>query len=332
MTRRLLGPRRLPIDPGGSGSLPATQPVQTRKPLGTLLRYGPGSKWLPSDWPTMPRRPGLRWTWQSHRWSPIRGRPTVRSTVEEFALNAAPEEQSKLLDLQALDSTLDQLAHRRDHLPEVVELAGIAVEQGAVRDRLVAATTRASDIKREQDKLEADIDQVRQRMGRDQRRLDEGTVSSAKELESLQHEVESLQRRQRALEDVELEVMEQLEEVDAELTELQSEQERLTNAATDAEQRRETTLSEIAKDEALARQKRDFLVVEIGAELLALYDKLRNQYGGIAAVAIRHRRCEGCRLEMTPTDVARLRGAEPDAVMRCEECRRIQVRIAESGL
>ena len=238
----------------------------------------------------------------------------------------------KLLDLQVLDSKLDQLAHRRDHLPEVVELEQVAAEQAAIRDRLVGATTLASDIKREQDKLEADIDQVRQRMGRDQQRLDQGTVSSAKELESLQHEIESLHRRQGSLEDVELEVMERLEEVDTELTKLQSEQERLTTAGADAERRREAALSEIAKDEAFARQQRDFLVVGIGSELLALYDKLRNQYGGVAAVAIKNRRCDGCRLEMTPTDVARLRAAEPDAVVRCEECRRIQVRIAESGL
>jgi predicted nucleic acid-binding Zn-ribbon protein len=269
---------------------------------------------------------------QSHRWSPTLGPTTARSTVEELPLNAPPQEQQKLLDLQALDSTLDQLAHRRQHLPENAELTDLAAQKAQVRDRLVAATTRASDIKREQDKLEADIDQVRQRMGRDQQRLDAGTVSSAKELESLQHEIESLHRRQNALEDVELEVMEQLEEVDTEVTQLQAEQVRLDEATADAERRRDTALTDIARDEAFARQQRDLVVVDIGAELLGLYDKLRAQYGGIGAVPIKHRRCEGCRLEMTPTDLARLRGAAEDAVLRCEECRRIQVRTAESGL
>ncbi|HVQ88684.1 MAG TPA: hypothetical protein VMT88_10940 [Actinomycetes bacterium] len=240
--------------------------------------------------------------------------------------------QLKLLDLQVVDSTLDQLAHRKANLPEVIELQKFAVEQSTIRDAVVSATTRASDIKREQDKLEQDIDQVRQRMERDQQRLEAGTVSSAKELESLQHEVESLRKRQRDLEDVELEVMERLEEIDNELTKLQADDDRLSAATADTEQKRLAALDGIAKDEESARQQRSVLAPQIDAELLALYDKLRNQYGGVAVVAIKHRRCDGCRLDMNATDVGRIREAPEDAVLRCEECRRIQVRTAESGL
>ncbi len=249
-----------------------------------------------------------------------------------MTLNAAPETQLKLLDLQAVDSKLDQLAHRKANLPEVAELEKLAAEQASVRDRVVAATTRASDVKREQDKLELDIDQVRQRMARDQERLDTGTVSSAKELESLQHEVESLRRRQNALEDVELGVMERLEEIVNELTTLQADVERITEGTMAAEQRRLDALESIAKDEETATQQRSSLVPEIDAELLALYDKLRKQYGGIAVVSIKQRRCDGCRLEMNPTDLGRIRDAADDAILRCEECRRIQVRTDESGL
>ncbi|MEO8330745.1 MAG: C4-type zinc ribbon domain-containing protein [Candidatus Nanopelagicales bacterium] len=240
--------------------------------------------------------------------------------------------QLKLLDLQAVDSTLDHLAHRKANLPEVAELQKFAAEQSAIRDQVVSATTRASDVKREQDKLEKDIEQVRQRMDRDQQRLDQGTVSSAKELESLQHEVESLRRRQRDLEDVELEVMERLEQIDNELTKLQADEDRLSAATADTEQRRLAALDTISADEATASQERSLLAPEIHTELLALYEKLRGQYGGVSVVAIKHRRCDGCRLEMNATDIARLREAPDDAVIRCEECRRIQVRIAESGL
>lgn len=227
---------------------------------------------------------------------------------------------------------MDQLGYRREHLPEIAELAQLASDQRTVADRLVGVRTRASDVKREQDKLESDIDQVRQRMSRDQQRLDTGTVSSAKELESLQHEIESLHRRQNALEDVELDVMEQLEEIDTELVSLQVEETRLVAAVEAAEQHRDATMTEIARDEAFARQQRDLLVGGIGPELLALYDKLRRQHEGVGAVAIKQRRCDGCRLEMTPTDLGRIRAADDDLVLRCEECRRIQVRTIDSGL
>lgn len=196
----------------------------------------------------------------------------------------------------------------------------------------MAAQTEVGDITREQDKLEADIDQVRQRMSRDQQRLDTGAVSSAKELESLQHEIESLARRQRDLEDVELEVMERLEETEGRVSALSVEQQRLADETAQTERRRVEALSGLEKDAEYAGQQRAVVVPEVSAELLALYEKLRDQLDGVAAVAITRRRCGGCQLELNQTDIERLRSAADDDIVRCEECRRIQVRTAESGL
>ena len=196
----------------------------------------------------------------------------------------------------------------------------------------MAAQTEVGDITREQDKLEADIDQVRQRMSRDQQRLDTGAVSSAKELESLQHEIESLARRQRDLEDVELEVMERLEETEGRVSALSVEQQRLADETEQTERRRVEALSGLEKDAEYAGQQRAVVVPEVSAELLALYEKLRDQLDGVAAVAITRRRCGGCQLELNQTDIERLRSAADDDIVRCEECRRIQVRTAESGL
>lgn len=228
--------------------------------------------------------------------------------------------------------SLARLEHRRRNLPEIGELSGLAQQQQKVRNDLVAAQTEVGDIAREQDKLEADIDQVRQRMSRDQQRLDAGSVSSAKELESLQHEIGSLAKRQRDLEDVELEVMERLEETQGKATTLASEQERLASAVDDTERRRLEALAAIDKDAEYAQQQRAVVEPQISGELLALYDKLRAQLDGLAVVAIMQRRCGGCQLELTATDVGRVRAADEDEILRCEECRRIQVRTAESGL
>ena len=240
--------------------------------------------------------------------------------------------QLRLLELQAIDSQLDQLDHREKNLPEVAELKEIDESQASLRDQMVVASTNASDVKREQDKLEKDIEQVRQRMARDQQRLDAGTVSSAKELESLQHEIESLARRQRDLEDVELEVMESLEQIENQLNTLQTSQTELGERFEATERRRVDALAAIEKDRVFAKEQRAMAAGAIAAELLALYDKLRAQYGGVGAVAIKQRRCEGCRLEINTTDLGRIREAADDAVLRCEECRRIQIRTPESGL
>jgi hypothetical protein len=260
-----------------------------------------------------------------------RDRPRPVST-RGGPLKASPAEQARLLDLQAIDQTLAHLEHRRRTLPEIAELRGLAEEQQSVQSQLVAAQTEASDIAREQDKLESDIDQVRQRMTRDQQRLESGAITSAKDLESLQHEVGSLAKRQRDLEDIELEVMERLEVAEKKVAALGSEQTRLADAVEETERRRVDALAAIDKDVEYAQRQRATVVPEISDELLAFYEKLRAQLDGIAAVSIKARRCDGCRLDLSATDVGRIREAAEDEVIRCEECRRIQVRTAESGL
>ncbi len=74
------------------------------------------------------------------------------------------------------------------------------------------------------------------------------------------------------------------------------------------------------------------VVDEVGADLVTLYEKIRLSNGGTGAAALRQRRCGGCQLELNPVEIQRIRSAPEDEVLRCEECRRILVRTAESGL
>ena len=122
-------------------------------------------------------------------------------------MKADPADQLRLLELQELDSRLTSLARRRAALPELAELAALATELAGLADSAVVARTRVQDLSRAQTKLETDVDVVRQRMARDQTRLDSGQVSASKELVDLQSEIESLHRRQTVLEDEELSTM-----------------------------------------------------------------------------------------------------------------------------
>jgi predicted nucleic acid-binding Zn-ribbon protein len=67
-------------------------------------------------------------------------------------------------------------------------------------------------------------------------------------------------------------------------------------------------------------------------DLLALYDKLRAQKGGVGAAELRQRRCTGCQLNIDNAELAVISAAPDDQVIRCEECQRILVRTPESGL
>jgi uncharacterized protein len=245
---------------------------------------------------------------------------------------AEPTVQLRLLDLQALDARLDLIEHKRRSLPQLATIAELDSRIAALRDRVVAAETEVDDLERGLAKAESDVEQVRTRAAKDQELLDSGRVGQAKELENLQHEIASLARRQADLEETELEVMERLEDARSALASLTTERDGLRAELDAATRERDEAWAAADRDRDWVSGERASVVSDIPADLLALYDKLRADHDGVGAAALHQRRCEGCRMELTPTDIGRIRGAAPDEVLRCEECRRILVRTAESGL
>lgn len=196
----------------------------------------------------------------------------------------------------------------------------------------MAAQTEESDCAREQTKAEQDVDQVRQRAARDQQRLDSGAVTSPKDLENLQHEIVSLAKRQSDLEDIVLEVMERRESAQERVAELTERVGAVQGKVDDATARRDAAFEEIDGEVATVTKEREVIAGAIPADLLKLYDKLRAQQGGVGAARLYQRTCQGCRQELAITELNEIRAAAPDTVVRCENCRRILVRTAESGL
>ena len=239
--------------------------------------------------------------------------------------NAPVADQHRLLDLQALDTRLDQLAHRRrtlDILARVTELEQRVAELGT---ELVTVRTAHSDVRRELAKAESDVELVRSRAARNQARLDAGQ-GSAKDMQALTSELEKLARRQSELEDVELEVMERLESFDAELAQLDERASSLAADQAEAVAQRDAQFAEIDAESEQLRTARDAQAAQIDDGLLALYTRLRDQHGGVGAALLRGSRCEGCRLDLNASDVSVIRAAEPEKIVRCEECGRILVR------
>ncbi len=246
-------------------------------------------------------------------------------------MKADPFVQLRLLDLQALDTLLDQLAHKRKTLPEIADMARLDGLVAARRDDVVLAETTVSDLQRELDKAEADIEQVRVRKARDADRLASGAITAPKQLQELEHEIGTLARRQSDLEDAELEVMERMEQAQSALDGLlaeRSDHERSRAAALEA---RDATWVTLDADLATTSTERRVVATEIPADLLALYEKVRASEGGIGVGMVARGACSACRLDLMQNEKAEYRAAAVDEVLR-HECRRIIVRTAESGL
>ena len=246
-------------------------------------------------------------------------------------VNADPAVQLQLLDLAQHDRHLGQLEHKRAHLPEAREAAELGDRLERVSAELIAAETIVTDLAREQARADADVDQVRERSRKDQELLDSGSINDPKQLQNLQHELQSLARRQRELEDIELEVMERAEGAAAAVRVLAESKAQLELDLADAERRTSEGFAGIDAERETQRAERDALAAALPSDLLALYEKIRADHG-VGAARFHRGRCEGCQMELPPTEREALQQAAPDAVLRCEECRCILIRTSESGL
>lgn len=204
-------------------------------------------------------------------------------------------------------------------------------EISALNDDLVRARTALDDVQREVSKADSDVQLVRERRARNQARMDAGQ-GTAKDMQALQHEVESLARRQGALEDVELEVMERAEGLAADVDGLEVVSTEMSGRADTLTEACDKALAELDTEVEKIRGSRANVVVGVGEDLATLYEKIRASSGGIGAAALRQRRCEGCNLELNQVDMNRFTTAAQNEVLRCEECRRILVRTSESGI
>ena len=146
------------------------------------------------------------------------------------------------------------------------------------------------------------------------------------------HELASLERRIGDLEDDEIEVMERLEEAQARLDSLTSQAAATDRRLADLVDARDTKTAEFDAQIAGLATQREPLATDLPADLTALYDRLRSAKAGIGAAELRARQCGGCRLSLDPAELAIIKAAPEDEVVRCEECQRILVRTAESGL
>ena len=248
-----------------------------------------------------------------------------------YVLKADPTRQWRLLDLQAIDTRLDQIAHARKTLPQIAQLKDLLTQAELLDTELVRVRTELGDVQREVAKAESDVQLVRDRAARDQARLDSGT-GTAKDLQALQHELQSLSRRQAELEDIEIEIMERAEAVEAEVSRLEGKHAELTVKLEEAQAAHDAALADLDAEAARVAAPRADVVAGVGDDLVALYEKVRAASGGLGAAALSHRRCGGCQLELNSVDMSRIKAAPADEVLRCEECRRILVRTAESGL
>lgn len=240
-------------------------------------------------------------------------------------MKSSAEEQRNLIELQDLDLQLARLDHQTKTLPVLKELAQ-ATEAFESHDALaIASATEKSDIEVELRRSESDVEQVSARISKDQQFVDSGQAS-AKDLQNLLGELQSLNRRKQELEEVELEIMVRIDEAETRRKHHESERARFAVEVERLTRERDLALGEIDTKRSEISRDRDAKAATISKELLELYLKIKDSNGGVGAARLKDGQCEGCRLGINAVELTRIKSLADDELVRCEECRRILVR------
>jgi predicted nucleic acid-binding Zn-ribbon protein len=246
-----------------------------------------------------------------------------------MALKAAPEDQALLLDLQALDTKLQQLDRRAAKLPEREVVDTLTATHTDLERTRAERSGAVEDARLELKRTEADVEVVQARIARDAERLN--TSTSVKDVAALEQELEALGRRKSDLEDIELAVMETLEQREGELAAMEAELTALSGSLVEATAARDAALAGIEAERAHAAANRQTVAAKVPADLLALYEKQRERYG-TGASHLRAGVSSASGVALAATEMTKIRAAEPDDVILCPDSNAVLVRTAESGL
>ena len=241
-------------------------------------------------------------------------------------MQASTEQQGLILELQLLDNEIMQANTKLKSLPEIEQLLHIEKRVTAANDELSVVKTESDQIALELRRGEVDVETVTDRIKKDEARLSSGNATP-KELEQLQHEVETLKKRQESLEEIELEIMIRNDAVIARTNTLSTDLASLQTLKDEISGRLQSATDEINKVIADKNTARNAVAGKIEKALLDLYEKIRGSGGGVGAAALVGNKCNGCNLAINAVEMDRIKSLAKDELLRCEECRRILVRI-----
>ena len=225
-----------------------------------------------------------------------------------------------LLALQGRDGALDRLAHRRATLPERAALATSEAAAGVVAARVRGVTSRRDELAHEERRLDDEASSLRAKAAEVESKMYSGSVSSPRELQAMQADVDQLRRHERTLETRELELMEQLEPVDRELAEL-DEQRRAVMQEVDAVRAAlEQAQSAIDREAADEQKARDEIAGQLDPGIVAEYERRRARNRGVGVARLVGNTCQGCHLTIPSTEVERIRRAPEGTISFCDNC------------
>jgi predicted nucleic acid-binding Zn-ribbon protein len=231
-----------------------------------------------------------------------------------------------LLTVQGHDTTIDGLRRRRERLAQRAELAAVQAELRTVGAEQAELREARDGVARREKALDDEARSLEAKAADMEKRLYSGSVSSPRELQAMQADVEALRRHRREVEDRELELIVEREGLDEQLAAVDARHAEIDGLR--AELAGSLAAEETAIDAGLATETtaRAELVAALPADLVSLYERIRVKNDGVGAGKLVGHTCQGCHLALPAVEVAQVRKLPPDEVVQSSTCGCILVR------
>jgi uncharacterized protein len=230
-----------------------------------------------------------------------------------------------LMQVQSHDTTLDQLRHRLETLPERSQLAGVRQRQVALAEATAEVQAQVNDLAARQLLLEEQIAASAKRRHEIEERMRSGQISASRDLQAMDQEAQHLVARQAQLEEEEILLLEEEEPLDTQLDEHLEEARGLGDDVTRLEQAIAESESEIRSLMAVEEGLRGELATGLPSDLADRYEVLRSHLGGVGAARLVGDHCDGCHLTLSSVEIERIRQLPPEEFATCAQCDRILV-------
>jgi len=188
-----------------------------------------------------------------------------------------------------------------------------------VKARLLSARGRLDELEREQHSAEWEIEDLEAKLSAARDSLYSGRIKNPKELFSLQHEVNGMNKIHDQMEEKVLEIMEQVELATANLDSLSNKLKALEDEWHCEQQELYAEIEKLKNIISELKDKRQKVLDGIDTKAVDLYNQLRKQKG-LAVARIEQGTCCGCRISLTTAELQRARGGN---LIKCNSCGRI---------
>ncbi len=244
----------------------------------------------------------------------------------EQAEQAPSEETPALLEVQRLDTRIEQLQHQLATLEVRTRLADAQARQAEIGRSLEEAEAARAEVVQRQRRVQGEFDLLEAGVKTKESRLYSGQVRAIRDLEALQVEVKGIRTRQSTLEDQAIEAMLKADGIAGEITELEAKRHAVNEQITVFEAELATESSQINEQLDQTVSERDLAASGADAAALANYDRLRPMFGHRTAVSFDPVRGCDCDIQMPTGEISRIKRCPAGEVLDCAECGRLVLR------